>query len=245
MITIVLTIIEVLLFIAALVATPIGVALLCRRAWRRLLSTMTSPVTDNRILYWPVALAVVWPLLFALLWLFFQTSSWWENISVYFVTIDLISLYASVVICLGLAAIWIGSVVVACRLMIQWATARQWRTVLSTLILPLTFSIALLSTPFLWRVSATAGSYMAFFGEYPLYVAHLEKRPATGPRFMIWVSGPYDASAVLYDETDEIASDHPSEAWKKKAEAEGVVCCKHQHIMGHYYWVEVDLDAPH
>lgn len=177
---------------------------------------------------------------FRLLWLFFETSFWWTIISVYLVTIELISLYASVITCLGLAAMWIGSVIVASRLMIRSAAARQWRTALSTLVLPLSFLLVLLSAPWLLKEIGTAQEYAQFFIAYPSYLAQLEKRPATEPRFMVWTSGEYDPTALLYDETDEIASDHPSEAWKKKAKAKGIVCCEHRHIMGHFYWAKYD-----
>lgn len=223
------------------VAIPIGVGYLCLRVWQRLPFTMTAAVTDNRILYWPAALMLVWPLLVVLLWLFFEMSAVLLFISKNFVIIVLISLWFLLFAGLGLASMWVGSVAVACRLMVQWALARHWRMVLSTAILPLTFSLVLSNAPFLWKEIGTASEYVAFSVGYPLYLRRLEERTATKPWFAVWADWPYDDHAVLYDETDEIAADHQSEAWKKKAKENGVVCCQHRHILDHFYYVTVDL----
>jgi hypothetical protein len=232
-VNVLLTTVLVTLFTVLVTAATIGLAALYMWIWRRLLSRMTWRLTDNRILYWPTTLAIVWPLLFALLLLLYQLF-WFP----------LISEYLLLIIGVGLAAVWTGSAVVACRLMTQWAAARHWRMVLSTLILPLTFSLVLLSSPFLtpvlWRQTDNAAEYLRFFMSYHYYLAQVEKHPATNSGFIIWMPL-YGDRGVLYDETDEITSDHPSEAWKKKAEREGVIRSGYRHIIGHFYYVWLDL----
>lgn len=240
---VVVTVVELFLFMVVAAATPIGAGLLCLRVWQRLLSTMASPVTDNRILYWPVVLTILWPLPFVLLWVFSVILALWLLVSPFVSIIALVLLYFFLMIGLGLAAMWIGSVIVACRLMVQWTAARHWRTVLSTLILPLTFSLMLLSSPFLWRETVSASNYARFFIGYRHYLAQVEKRPATEPRFVVWTSSfGYDDWGVLYDETDEVASDHPPESWTKKAEKYGVIRSGYRHIIGHFYFVAVTND---
>ena len=235
------TVLVVTLLTAALTALPIVTGLLCFRVWKRLPFTMTAPVTDNRILYWPAALAIVWPLLLGLLWLIFEISTVLSFISEKFVIITLVLVLFFVFAGLGLVALWVGSVAIACKLMIQRALARHWRLVLSTAILPLTFLPVLLNTPLLWKESRTADEYVKFSFGYPFYLRRFEERNPTKPLFAVWADWPSDDHAVLYDETDEIAADHQSEAWKKKAEANGVICCGHRHVLGHFYYVSVDL----
>jgi hypothetical protein len=221
----------VTLLMAVVTAAPIAVWLVCLRVWHRLRSRMALAVTGNRVLYWPLALAIVWPLLFALLLQLYQLFP-----------LPVISEYFFIIIGLGLAAIWVGSIIVACRLMIRWVVARQWRTVLSTLILPLTFLLALSSlpmlAPFLWKETETAAGYAWFFMAYYSYMAQVEKEPANEPRFVVWMRD-YSDGGLLYDETDQVASNHPSEAWKKKAELYGVVRSSQQHVFGHFYSVRL------
>lgn len=215
---------------AGVAAAAVGLVALSARVWRRLLSTMTVPVTDNRVLYWPLVLAIVWPLLFTVLWLLYAVY-WFPVLSEMFF----------IVVGGNLATLWAGTVIVAVRLMKQWAAARYWRTILSTLILPLTFLLVVSSTPLLLKKNHTAVDYVKFFVQYPYLLADVEKLPATEPRLMVWILGLYDGFGVLYDETDEIAGGHPSENWKKNAEKDGVICCEHRHIIGHFYFVDVDI----
>ncbi len=221
----------VVLLVAVPLVTPVAVGRLGLRLWERLLARMTSPVADNRILYWPVAVAIVWPLLFVLLLQLCQ-----------FFWLPIISEFFFVIVGFGLAAIWVGMVIVACRLMIQWAAARQWRAVLSTVILPLTFLLVLLSSPFvmpfLWKQTDTAAEYARFFVAYHSYLAPVAKEPATGSRFVVWMHD-YNDRGLLYDETDEVAYDHPSEAWEMKAEVDGIVRSSQRHIIGHFYFVRL------
>jgi hypothetical protein len=231
----------ILLLTAGLLAVAIGTVALCARVWLRLLPTITVSVTDNQILYWPAALVLVWPLLVVLLWLFFEMSAVLMFISENFVIITLVSLWFLLFAGLGLASMWVGSVTIASKLMIQSALARHWRMALSTAILPLTFLLILSNAPFLWKEIGTASEYVAFSVGYPLYLRRLEERTGTKPWFAVWADWPSDDHAVLYDETDEIAADHQSEAWKKKAKENGVICCWHRHVIGHWYYVEVDL----
>ncbi len=231
----------ILLLIAGLTAVAIGTVALCTRVWRWLWPTMTVPVTGNRILYWPAALVIFWPLLVALLWLLFETAAVLMFISKNFAFITLVSLWFLLFAGLGLAAMWVGSVAIACKLMIQSALARHWRMALSTAILPLTFLLVLSNTPFLLNELGTASEYVTFSVGYPFHLRRFEERNPTKPVFVVWADWPYDDHAVLYDESDEIAADHQSEAWKKKAEANGVICCRHRHVLGHFYYVSVDL----
>jgi hypothetical protein len=231
----------ILLLTAGLLAVAMGAVALCARVWLRLLPTITVAVTDNRILYWPAALAVGWPLVIVLLWLIFEMSTVLQFVSRNFAIITFVPWWFLLFAGLGLASMWVGSVAIACKLMIRAALARHWRMALSTAILPLAFLLVLPNVPFLWNEIGTPGEYLAFSFGYPLYLRRLEERTGTKPWFAVWADWPYDDHAVLYDETDEIAADHQSEAWKKKAKANGVICCKHRHVMGHWYYVTVDL----
>lgn len=218
------------LLTAGATAATIGLASLCLWVWQRLQSTMTLPVTDNRILYWPALVAVIWPLLLALLWLLYALL-WLPILS------DLLFLIFGGT----LASLWALSGLVACRIVFQSVIARSWRRGLSVLVLPVTVLLALVYLPAFLKENYTARDYAQFFFRYSSYLSEIEKRPSTEPQFIVWMWGVYDDFGVLYDETDQIASDHPSEAWKKKAENEGVICCRHRHIIGHFYFVGLDM----
>jgi hypothetical protein len=186
--------------------------------------------TENgdRILYWPVVFALVSPLLLALLWLLY--ALFWLP----FLSDFLFFMFGSTV-----AGLWALSGLFSCWLIVRWAFARHWRRILSTLILPLAVLIAAMNLPLFLKENRIAIDYVRFFSQYSFYLAAVEKHPATEPRFIVWVWGEWVAPdyGVLYDETDQIASDNPSEAWKKRAESEGVIRSGYRHIVGHFYFV--------
>lgn len=43
---------------------------------------------------------------------------------------------------------------------------------------------------------------------------------------------------LVYDESDEIASEHPSEAWKRRVGAERVEGSGYRPLYGHFYLVD-------
>lgn len=225
----VILVVFALLAVGATAAT-VGSVSLYMRVWQRLLSTITVPVADNRILYWPLALAIVWPLLLALLWLFYAV--FW---------VPIISEIVFVMIGGVLITMWVGTVIVSFRFMKQWIAARYWRTIFSTLLLPLSFLLTITISIPLLKYNYVAIDDLQFFADYGSLLADVEKRPATEPRFMVWMWHGDDNFGVLYDETDQIASDHPSETWKKNAKKEGVICCWNRRIIGHFYFVGLDL----
>ena len=75
---------------------------------------------------------------------------------------------------------------------------------------------------------------------YPYYAAEIAALPADGQRFAVFDWGGFVVGhGVLYDESDEIASGHPSEVWWSKAKGHGVTGYGRS-AFGHFYFVVVE-----
>jgi hypothetical protein len=187
--------------------------------------------TDDRILYWPIILAVAGPLVFLLVW-----------IPIAFLGSPIIILFLLSPILVLLAFSWAGAGVFAVMTCVVWVYERAWRRLASTLILPLTVLVAGLNLGLIWHASQTAGDYAHFFRLYPTLLADIEKLPADKPRFMAWDWAPTmtHETGIAYDESDEIASDHPSEVWKQRAKQVGVAGYGYRPLYGHFYLVDLE-----
>jgi hypothetical protein len=77
---------------------------------------------------------------------------------------------------------------------------------------------------------------------YPRYAGEIAALPADKPRFAVFVWDGFLTVnyGVAYDETDEMASDHPSESWKQQAERYGVRGHGYRRAIGHFYFVDLE-----
>ena len=90
----------------------------------------------------------------------------------------------------------------------------------------------------IWAMNCTG---LGAFGWSNEWAAILDKLPADRPRFMAWG---WDATmthelGLAYDESDEIASSQPSEAWKQRAKEIGVAGSGYRPLYGHFYLVDL------
>jgi hypothetical protein len=138
---------------------------------------------------------------------------------------------------ISIFAAWFVSAAFSLILCLISLGEREWRRSISTLILPLGLVFTFVN------YHSRALDYVRFFSYYAAFTSDIEKRPAIEPRFMVWMLGWNPTYGVLYDETDDITSDHPSEAWKRRAQKERVIRSGYQHIIGHFYFVDFDLSG--
>ncbi len=178
--------------------------------------------SDDRFLYWPIFAALGWPLLFAL--------TWSGSFLLAFVGAPLV-LFA-----------WAMSGCAAVLICVVWAYERSLLRLLSTVILPATALIAAINLAIVWRTGQLAGGYVHLFAAYPAYLSEISKLPTDEPRFAVFVwDGFLQIDGVIYDESDEITSDHPSPTWKERAKRAGA-----DHVFGytralnHFYFVTLD-----
>ena len=83
------------------------------------------------------------------------------------------------------------------------------------------------------------GNYVHLFLMYPVYRIEISQLPADEPRFMVWDWGPgyREDYGVVYDESDQIASDDPSGSWKERADRLGVHYGGEAPVFRHFYFV--------
>jgi hypothetical protein len=107
--------------------------------------------------------------------------------------------------------------------------------------LVLTVAAAALNLKFVWHAGQAAGNYGHLLLMYPKYRTDIAELPAGEPRFLVWEWGGFASHGfgVAYDESDEIASDHPSKAWKEKADRHGVLGYGYPPAIGHFYFVDM------
>jgi hypothetical protein len=186
---------------------------------------------NDRILYWPLILAVAGPLVFLLVWI---------SIAALGNPIILLLLISPILILIPLS--WAGAGIFAVMTCIVWIYERAWRRFASTLILPLVVVLAGLNLERAWRATQTAGDYVHLYFLYPSLLADIEKLPADKPRFMVWDWAPVWTReiGIAYDDSAEIASDHPSEAWKQRAKQVGVLGYGYRPLHGHFYLVDLE-----
>ena len=185
---------------------------------------------NDRILYWPVVLTVAWPLLFVLVCFIASLFTWAGLSALFFLPLQALVL-----------TLWGASGLFACLLCLEWVYTRAWRRLLSTLVLALTVAVAALNVKNVWHAGQTAGDYAHLFLMYPKYRADIAELPAGEPRFMVWEWGGFAShgSGVAYDESDEIASDHPSKTWQERADRYGVLGHGYPRTIGHFYFVDL------
>lgn len=194
---------------------------------------MNSDAQDtyiDRILYWPAILAVAGPLAVVLLWA--------ASVSVNSGIVILICFLLLFLVVMAWVSVGVGVAVIAC---LQLFFVRAWRRALSSLILPLTVLVAGLNLGTIWN----ARDYIPFFLWYPSFRAEIEKIPADKPRLVVWdwQTTKGDDIGLAYDESDEIASDHPSEGWKERANEVGIRGSGYHPLYGHFYLFVVDPAA--
>jgi hypothetical protein len=174
-------------------------------------------------MYWPIALAILWPVALVLVWC--------GPFYVWFVGPPL------VLLCWALSAML---AVVAAYYNVK---LQEWRRLAATSILLVTATAAFMNLEFVWRTSQDAGDRIYFYIMRPSYMREIAKLPADEPRLMVfnW-GGIFSASAAaVYDESDEIASAHRSQAWKAKADLTELHCgiTGYTPMGGHFYLVGI------
>lgn len=177
--------------------------------------------TDDRILYWPVILSVLCPIVFIL--------AWSGPFSLRMLLVPPMVLI-----------LWMACSVFAVVTAIAWAYQRAWRRLLSTLILPVSVVLAGLNLSFVWRTGQRAGDYVHLLVMYPHYMAAISALPAEKRKFVVFDWGGFvEGYGVVYDESDEIASNHPSEGWKELAKRSGVIGFGYPRAIDHFYFVDL------
>jgi hypothetical protein len=173
----------------------------------------------DRILCWPVILAVAFPICCLLTWAGRST---------------LPQLFAPAILTL-----WTGAVVFAVTMCMVWLYEQAWRQFLSTLVLPLSVIAAVLYLDFVWPGDQRAGDYIHLFAAYPYYRDEISKLPE--PKFAVWRwSGSTPCNTGLaYDEGDTIASDPISEDWKEKTKNLRLDLYVESRAFGHFYFVDI------
>jgi hypothetical protein len=175
---------------------------------------------DDRVLYWPMAISVFWPA--GLVLVSYGPS-------------DLEVFGAPLLVLLwGISAFYFLVLAIAC------AIERAWRLLLSVLVLPLTTLIAFLNLGLVWRTASWAGLELHLSIMRPFYLHELSNIPTGEPRLMFfkWWGGITHTDGLVYDEGDEIASGHRSQAWQKKAAQAGFPCdALYAPLGNHFYYI--------
>ena len=185
-----------------------------------------SEATADRLLYWPIVLSITWPVAFFLVWsgLF-----------------DLFGFLGPYMVLM----LWLSSAVAAVIMAIAWIGERTWRRVLSTMILPLSafviFSLSTLVAPhfdFLSPATRVLADRVHFAIMRPIYLSEISRLPTDEPRLMVrnWGGEFLHSRGIVYDESDEITSKHPSEAWKNRADRTDAGCVIGYTPMGDYFY---------
>jgi hypothetical protein len=179
---------------------------------------MQGAVRD-RVLYWPVILAVVFPIACVLIW---------AGRSV------LPPLFAPAILTL-----WTGAVVLAVTMCMVWLYERTWRRFVSTLVLPLTVMAAILYLDFVWPGDQRAFDYIHLFASYPYYTTEISELAGDAPRFLVWEwtgDGPC-LSGVAYDDRDDLGPSMPPKVWGGRYG--GLSVAGEAHAFGHFYFVDI------
>jgi hypothetical protein len=180
-------------------------------------------VSEDRILYWPIIVAVGCPLTCVLVW---ATGAP--------VLVALIALFWA---CMGIRA------AITC---VAWFLERSWRRFWSTLFLAVTTLFVALNLEVAWDIGRTAGNYVQFFAWYPYYKAEIAQLPADKPRFKVWEwndSTPC-ATGLAYDESDKTGSASGTRAepfanWHIVSDVAGVPIYAGSRTLSHFYFVTI------
>jgi hypothetical protein len=183
-----------------------------------------AAVSSDRVLYWPILLSVAWPVTLVLV------SSGPLG------TIDFLGAPLILVA-------WALSAVASMVLCIGWIAQRAWRRSFCTMILPVTALAAALNLGFVWWTSKELGAYVHFYAMRPFYLTEIAKLPTSEPRLMVYNWGGIflHSTGVVYDESDEITSEHPSQNWLNRTGRTDLACRFGYMAMGnHFYLVGFD-----
>jgi len=111
------------------------------------------------------------------------------------------------------------------------------------MILPVTALVAGQNVERVWRAGQDAGAHVHFFVMRPIYLREISNLSGNEPRLMVynWGGAFLRSSGVVYDQSDEIAAEHPSDAWKKRADKTDLACPFGSTPIGHhFYFVSFD-----
>ncbi len=179
--------------------------------------TIVLSAIRDRALVWPTALTFVWAVALVLI-----CSGPFD-----------LAFFGGPIL-LGIATL---SAVPALALAVGFAIERGWPQLLSALVLPVAILITWLNLHAVWESAILAGGYAHLNAMRPFYLYRISKFPAASRPNVTFFDWDGLTSAV-FDETDEVASSHPSEAWKERA---GLPCDVTQvnSAGGHFYVVRL------
>jgi hypothetical protein len=173
----------------------------------------------DRILYWPIVLAVIFPAA-----CFFA----WAGRSF------LPPLFPA-----GVLMLWGAAIAFSLIMCAVWLFERDWHRLVSTLVLPLTVVAAILGLDFVWPGGQRAFDYIHLFASYPYYAAEISQLTGDAPRFHVWEwsgVGPC-ISGIAYDDRDELAPSMPPKVWGGRFD--GLSVSGEARAFGHYYFVDI------
>jgi hypothetical protein len=182
-------------------------------------------LTEQRIRYWTIVLALAGPLAF------FIARVLMNVVSGPILVISVLFLCGAIL--LFVVVIWAGVTLFDLLAVAMAVYERAWRQLLSSTVVLLVALATAANFGVAWNLGAAAGDYVHLFALYPRYMAEISDLPA--PRFKAWqwdFTGPC-GSGIAYDESDEIASKH-------RATSDGLVGTVDVHgnsrAFGHFYF---------
>ncbi len=190
-------------------------------------STSLSPAqkASVRALLWPLLVGLAYPAVFLLLC---ATPAWLGALW-----------FLGFPFSIG-PTIWAVAALVALLLAISAVRRQAWWRGISAAILPVIVVLVFANFFSFMRFCVTTGDHLRFTLMRGHYLSDVAAMPATdGPRLQIWNWGGFVTSkGVIYDESDEIASDTPSRQWKERADKTELTCGYGYEPMGdHLYLV--------
>jgi hypothetical protein len=159
-------------------------------------------LTERRIRYWTIVLALAGPLAF------FSARVLMNVVSGPILVILVLFLRGATL--LFVVVTWVGVAFFDLLAVVMAAYERAWRRLLSSAVVFLVALATAANFGVAWNLGAAAGDYVHLFALYPRYMAEISDLPE--PRFKAWqwhFAGPC-GSGIVYDESDAIASQHRS-----------------------------------
>jgi hypothetical protein len=189
--------------------------------------------TEKRLRYWTIILALAGPLVVFL-------SRVLMNILPDSFLVPSFLLVCAALVCV--VVIWIGVAFFDLLAVVTTVYERAWRRALSSAIFLAVILATGVNLALAWHGGKPAGDYARFFILYPKFLADIDKLPTGQPRLMAWG---WDATmthelGIAYDESDEIASVHPTEAWQQRAKQAGIAGHGYRPLYGHFYLVDLE-----
>jgi hypothetical protein len=185
-----------------------------------------QPSRAARILVWPTIVACAVPVFLTLLC---ATPAWLIILWLFWMPGALVPI------------VWATSAVWASVLTFRALRQRLFLRGLSALVLPLTVTVCLVNFHAFTDLLIEGGDRLHFFVMRDRYAAEIASQPPTDhPRLMSWNWGGFvQSKGVVYDESDEIAAPHQSQAWRSRAEKTDLACdfMGYTPLGGHFYLV--------